>query len=76
MFFDIVDAAALITEAFCGRFAAQALNEGLRRATDDAWEVDLVDTLQDDVVRLHRISGRERRPRHVAARMCCLLLLV
>jgi len=59
VFFYIIDAASLVSEAFGGCFAAEALDESLRRSTDDAWEFDLVDTLQDDVVRLHRISGRE-----------------
>ena len=61
MFFYIINAASLVAEAFGGCFATEAFDESLRWAADDTWEFDLVDSLQNDVVRLHRISGREWR---------------
>ena len=64
---DVVNAAALIAEPLGGHFAAQALDQSLRRPAHDARELNLVDAFEDDVVRLHRIRRGERRPdRHTA----------
>ena len=62
MLLDILYACPLVAESLRGRLAAKALDEVGRDARDVRREVQHVDALQDDVVRLHGVARGEGRP--------------
>lgn len=53
----------LQTQSFVGLLTAKLLDQVLRVLGDLTREVNSFDALQNDVVRLHRIASRERRPK-------------
>ena len=61
MFFDIHYSPFLVAESLRGVLAAQFLDEGVSVPADLLREFDHVDSLQDDIVRLHRVGAREWR---------------
>ena len=56
---DIPDTALLVSESLGRVVSAQLLDELSCAAGDVAREIDRVDALQDDVVRLHRVGAGE-----------------
>lgn len=61
VFLDILDPSTLIAKPFCGVFLAQTFDKVVRVASDVCRKLYLVDASQDDVIRLHRVRGCERR---------------
>ena len=57
---DFTDAASLVAETLGRIVPAQLLDQRTGIAGDVARELDRIDTLQDDVVRAHRIGSSER----------------
>ena len=60
MLLNVSDSALLISDSLGRVVSAQLLDELSCAAGDIAREIDRVDALQDDVVRLHRVSAGER----------------
>ena len=61
MLLDVPDSSLLVAQPLRGVVPAELLDELLGAAGDVAGEVDGVDALQDDVVRLHGVGAGERR---------------
>ena len=61
MFLDVAYFALLVAESFGWIVAAEFLDEGRSVAGDIAGEIDSVDALEDDVVRLHGVGSGEGR---------------
>ena len=57
----VTDAALLVAEPLRRVVSAQLLDERRGRSGDVSGELDGVDALEDDVVRLHRVRPGKRR---------------
>ena len=76
---DVHDAALLISESLGRHFTAESFDERLSGPIDAARKFNLIDALQDNIVRLHRVGRCERRPVDIDScltfSLCKLLLL-
>jgi hypothetical protein len=52
----VINACPLVTKSFSWYFATETFNERLCWSTDGSWKLDLIDALEDDIVRLHGIG--------------------
>ena len=66
MFLDVLDASPLVAKPLCDVVSAELFDERGCCARHVGGEGDHVNALQDDVVRLHRVAGIERRPEKTA----------
>lgn len=62
---DVVDTTTLVAQTLRWGLPTQSFDQGLCRPGNDSGEFDLVDTFQNDVIRLHWIRRGERWPAHV-----------
>lgn len=62
MFFDVLDAIALVAKPLCWTFSTQPFDEGGSSAGHMLREVYHVNSFQNDVISLHGIRGSEGWP--------------
>ena len=67
----VIDAVLLVAKPLHRVFAAEPFDDGDGRLCDVAWEVDLIDAAQNDVVDLHGVAGRERGSEDVVGHFRC-----
>lgn len=61
MLFDVLDAALLVAQSFCGIVATQLLNEVYCISGNIARKVNCIDPFEDNVVGAHRVNSRKGR---------------